>query len=1071
METIQKLTVNEKVFFTLEPFDHLDGKEEIYGIILFCKGNLGVTVHPNTYRTFDAEGNVLQTVEVRNNQYFMEYKSDVLRTEITPQWQECYFEAFVKKNSARLEFSVCFCGEGEVEIGEVQWIKGGCPERTHVKGVPYMDLIENMTYREEYEKTVPQVRVPVHELSDQTKEYLQVDLQELLDMIPERKDLLQEPYRKYTWSPLHPEMLTEKATGKMVRGDEIYPISGYEDVVCPSGKVLKYAYYNRPRKQTIEEFYLNNSNVPDPDPEVIAQFYDPEYERVYLDNAMVTTRVAGFFAAAQELAGYYFATKDPQAGLTAACILAKLAHYQLDWPIYGRPDWNYNVCGFFPADFYEGWYAFMGSGWWSIPCIHGNIQRYVIAYELMKEMGRTEEIDALVGLDARTALRDVVFAIIKHTLKCDAYFRCDLWKFFHNTFGGQMKGYLMAGLSMGCPEIIHYAVEKVDSACNYLFMSDGFFPESVSYLGDMLGILRALRLVQGYSDPKGYTFGKENVRYDDFDIYTQIPGAKKSVDLYRRMKYPDGTELTIHDTWSSTQREFDIAPTLFSDRTDIPAYAKEKVEPYLLSNFGHGVLADGTGSHSIETHLHYSCKFNHAHEDMLNLALWAYGDELLSDVGYSHMGGYNISTPCHNTVVVDKSTQVATIGDPAGNLLDWYVGGRDVQFIRAAADRQVYPQTERYRRSAILLPLADHYCVVDLFEVTGGSVQDYMLAGVADYSQTCETTLQPVEYRESMADDGKRYVCDEDISHHLPYDDPGCLSNFYGMFYDAQIADMEKPFTVTLRPKYPDGEDFPGAGWRAPQAGKTACLKIHVPAASMPKGQAILCKTPRYRYYNEVKCEAEAMQNLFTNEMHKLILRSEGEHLSNTFVTVLEPFETQSVITSVVCEQNSDEGVVLRITTSEEEIVVLFRKNEGDVCLVSGEISSDARLAVVRKESVTAFGGGTVRCGADTYTCAAPHPLEVLSATEDTLRVRGELQEYAGEGYCAVVQSGQNRRYLKVKEVRQAEAGILEICVDNGVGFDYNFENEFLRETAFPHYTLYGKAMLEFPKSVSFSKK
>lgn len=1070
-----QIKVSEQKVVSLERFSNLDAEEDVYGISMCCKGDKGIAVHPYYYETSDDLDVVIQKVQVRNNQYFLDYKSNILRSELSTEWCECFFELFVKRGSKNLDYQVMFIGNGNVCIKDIKLVKGGFPERKLVDGAPYLNFINQLTYNDKFERPVSSRVCIVKELPEWAKDFMKIDINCLLDMIPTRRSLLGEPQlRDYLWSPCEPDMLIEKDSGKKVKPEEIYTISGYEDVVCPSGKIIKYPYYLKPRKLSLESFYISNPDVPAPDQEILDRFFNPDFELIYTDYYMVSTRIESFFEAAKCLAGYYNDTGNREAAIRAACIVAKLAAYQLDWPMYGRPDWNYNACGFWDDDSYENWFAFFGSGasYWLFGATRDNIHNYVDVYESLRGFDGYDEVNRIIGYEPQKAIKDAVIYILQRALKYDAYYRCDLWKFYHNTISAQIRVFIEAGMSIGCPDIIHYAVEKVNSACEYLFMNDGFFPESVSYMSDMLGILKALISLKGYSDPEEYTGYMGTKKFSDFDIFAEISRAEYLINVYKKMKFPDGSELALHDTWSSSHKAIDEFPVLGKNENGTINFKKDRVDSYLLPDFGHGVMGAGRGNESIETHLHYSCKYNHAHEDMLNLNIWAYGDELLSDLGYTHLGGYPSSTVAHNTVVVDKKSQGAKIGDKSGNLIDWYVD-LDNKFMSVNADTDAYRNTKKYRRSAIMIELEDNkHCVIDVFEVSGGNIHDYMLSGVADYSQKCKTELVFDEFIDNLADDGHRlmsaFTC-ADVFNAMPYDFPDEESKYYGMFFDAKIANTYTPFSIAFNPEYPDGESFPGAGPRALQPAKSAGLKIHFPSNNVTNAKVILCKAPRYRFYHEHKNHEEALNNLYNNHMHKIIIRSEGEELDNTFVTVFEPFEDAPFIKNVSCETNNQDGVVLKIVTENDNIMVLFKKNSDSAIIKSDNISSNARLAILKNDSVYIYGGGIVNINGKEFICDNISPAEILSVIDNKkIIVRGSVPSNAT--YCVVTQINECNKHLKIERIETLDEDKTEITICGNVGFDYNY-NDFLREKNFPHRTLYGKAYLQFQRCTKIEYK
>lgn len=129
----------------------------------------------------------------------------------------------------------------------------------------------------------------------------------------------------------------------------------------------------------------------------------------------------------------------------------------------------------------------------------------------------------------------------------------------------------------------------------------------------------------------------------------------------------------------------------------------------------------------------------HAHADGANIGLFAHGLDLLPDFGYPpvQFGGWDspkarwyLRTAAHNTVVVDGRDQRSQAGPiteragyeglPAGRTTLWAIG-KDVQILQFDG-RPLYPQTERYERTLVLVRTGpDTFCVVDLFRVRGGS--------------------------------------------------------------------------------------------------------------------------------------------------------------------------------------------------------------------------------------------------------------------------------------------------------------------------------------------------------------
>ncbi|MDP2989514.1 MAG: heparinase II/III family protein, partial [Kiritimatiellota bacterium] len=477
----------------------------------------------------------------------------------------------------------------------------------------------------------------------------------------------------------------------------------------------------------------------------------------------------------------------------------------------------------------------------------------------------------------------------------------------------------------------------------YTFMVDGMFPESASYIHDMGdGVYGALREADGFSDPRDFTAAVDGRHIENFQMEGE---AKTNINMRLvgrmatvrdRLYFPDGALLTVHDSWSQTQGPRD-------------GVVREHVEPYLLPEFSHAILGQGTKPDWMESHLHYSGCYGHRHFDMLTFTLWAYGDELTADIGYSHIGGYETTTLSHNLVVVDERMQLHE-NIHRGDLLAWYPNSDACQ-VAQAADTNVYPQTQRYRRAIINVPFAlGKAAVVDIFETRGGRRQEWMANGCADYEQTVETTLtDPVKKLPNLAPDGQALLINmTNYPHNAGVPDELYLprtkiSPYYGAFTDALVYRNEKPWSLTMKPCPPVPAGTPGAGPRAVVTNEVRPgLRLHWLAPL--DGEAIVCKAPRQRYFRETQNEDEAWRAWNRNLMPKVIVRRDAKaetpsargetspargeaQLDSTFVAAWEPFREAPWIEQVSKLQVEESaGVGVRLAGSGCEAVVLYRK-------------------------------------------------------------------------------------------------------------------------------------------------
>jgi len=141
------------------------------------------------------------------------------------------------------------------------------------------------------------------------------------------------------------------------------------------------------------------------------------------------------------------------------------------------------------------------------------------------------------------------------------------------------------------------------------------------------------------------------------------------------------------------------------------------------------LLRGGRGDLRRSVWLDYDSGGGHGHLDAMNLGLFAFGRDLMPDLGYPpvQFGGWDsprarwyIGTASHNTVVVDGQNQP---GDLKGATTLW-LDGRHVQVVQSAMEPAADPSPPyrgRYERTvaAVDLPGGGFYAL-DLFRVEGG---------------------------------------------------------------------------------------------------------------------------------------------------------------------------------------------------------------------------------------------------------------------------------------------------------------------------------------------------------------
>jgi oligo-alginate lyase len=163
-------------------------------------------------------------------------------------------------------------------------------------------------------------------------------------------------------------------------------------------------------------------------------------------------------------------------------------------------------------------------------------------------------------------------------------------------------------------------------------------------------------------------------------------------------------------------------------------------------NWQLGILRSGRAQNRRATWITYEASTDHGHMDALNLGIFAYQHDIVSDFGYPpvQFGGWQSeavqwyqSTLAHNTVVIDDQNQI-----PAKGKLLEFSETDDIHVIHVANTKAV--QQSQYDRQIILIDFnEDTFYVVDIFRVTGGTKHDKWLhTNFADVN-THSLDLQP----------------------------------------------------------------------------------------------------------------------------------------------------------------------------------------------------------------------------------------------------------------------------------------------------------------------------------------
>lgn len=506
------------------------------------------------------------------------------------------------------------------------------------------------------------------------------------------------------------------------------------------------------------------------------------------------------------------------------------------------------------------------------------------AYDLVYSSPAFAELSAARGRDVRKEIEDDLFRdAAEFVLRYPFYYH------IHNNAGSQVAEVVYTGMVLGEPRYVAHGERWAESVLEqYAFSRDGAFGESPGYFyvffetngGNFQAVKDAASLAG--NDPAA----KAAIARAD----KAIAFLDKSIAAIESTRFPNGSALPISDN-----RHDDFAdPTVrVGGERRAPLLESKSV---LLPGYGHAVLGAGTNDRQIQAHLHFSPfkEAIHTHRDGLSLMLFAFGAELLTDLGYnrSKYRPWASTTLSHNTVVVDRKPQDGAA--TKGRLLAYAVDPRGLSFIQVEDAHAYGPPVTRYRRSLLLNavdPEAPY--LVDVFEVEGGSLHDYALHGPTVFESTASTDvpLQPLAGERPLLTAEESGAAYDFALHH------------YGQFTNVRSAAMPESFAANFQlvnpytlpemvknSRYPTGTSFHYAVDPAAYAGRgtigVSSTFLRHEAAPTGTWQTILAETPSL-------LRGGLTGSPLTEKLKRpsLLVRHQGDGpLTSVFVAVHQPY-------------------------------------------------------------------------------------------------------------------------------------------------------------------------------------
>ncbi len=637
---------------------------------------------------------------------------------------------------------------------------------------------------------------------------------------------------------------------QMVFPNEKFPNNREKVIIAPSGARQVYRYYQNSGGR---EYHFDTHAW---------------YERWLWINPM-----------AERLATIWYATKDNAYADRAAAIAGRFAQVFPDYAI--RYDYPNQPKKFFPANQkwpYEGLSPYRGAKWrwWGYDDIPTDLTS---VYDILKSGYDWKRMDKFIGpeTDKRVA-RDL--------LRLGYEFTTANPEQYSNKSPGMYSQMIRVGRVLGDPAMVHEAVKRFREFVSVGFFADGWWKEGTTSYHDMTmnGLNAVANALKGYTDPPDW----KGERFNNPDLIAEVPLYQKALLISREAVLPNGRALPINDTWGRDQ-----------GRRTVP---KGVTVSRLWPSLGNASLTAGEGENQMMLNLNWSGNYGHAHYDNAAIILYAAGQELLPDLGYTH-GKYrlwSITTASHNTVVIDQKEQDhGTDEKPVTGQLKFYDDKNSHVKVIDLDASPAYAVAKTYRRRLVMVnagPGRDY--VVDRFDVEGGKDHDWFLHGMAEQEGTLETSIVLDRTSGSLVPDwgGKELPKTQYEIDHKRF-------HPYVFLRDLKTgAAAEKPWTATWR--Y-DG----GVG-----------MRVHnlSPAGS----QVFRFRSPSIRL-------AQEDDNKQDNFLHSGIMqRNSGK--ASTFLSVHEPFRNEPWIESV---QKDGDAVVVRyklngasvedrISLTEEEIAV-----------------------------------------------------------------------------------------------------------------------------------------------------
>ncbi|PAV31260.1 hypothetical protein CIL05_00990 [Virgibacillus profundi] len=349
---------------------------------------------------------------------------------------------------------------------------------------------------------------------------------------------------------------------------------------------------------------------------------------------------------------------------------------------------------------------------------------------------------------------------------------------------------------------------------------------------------------------------------------------------------------------------------------------------------------DGKPAELSQLYMNFDPKYGHDHFDPLNLNLYAEGQELLPDIGYSYTfyRRWATSTMGHNTVVVDSKDMTASGDAEHGGNIEVFAPIDDNLQVMRANHEKAYPGTDEYSREPwfIGFPNNEDGYVLDLFRVSGGDRHEYTLQGDANHDARFDTDMALEEYGDYLLPEGTEVTLPE-----TAYDKGYAEGHYYGYIYLQNVMEAmleDNQYELTLVTEENNEEQ--------------AKMKI-TGLLESGENELFLAESPSLRSTRLHGTSMDTNDEAVKYHMPKYVLRRNGEDLTSQFITLMEPYrdDTGPQIDSVEkleMDESSPGDIAVAVTYGDTTDIILSSPHHPEEPLIVDDITMTGKMGMIR---------------------------------------------------------------------------------------------------------------------------